>query len=330
MKRLIDFIISVLHMLTGILALSVLLNAWIPPKVFPYANFLSLLFPFFAVAYALLCLYWLIFWKKRALIFFFIGLFLLPNTLRWIQYHEAKEDTNGLKVLSYNVHNPGVPEIPALQDFLSKEMPDIVFCQECYSLTQKKPEYLNSFYRLESDFIITYSRYPIRKSGRIFSMDNGNATFIDAETPKGVYRFINVYLHPFSLTESELTPARSSRKNLQQARILFSKLKPVFKIHQTQAQAIEKCIEESPYPVVVAGDFNAVPGSYEYYTMTKSLNDAFVESGNGFAGTYHGVRIPIKIDYIFTSSKIKAENFHIHKEIKISDHYPVTATLQFR
>ena len=44
-----------------------------------------------------------------------------------------------------------------------------------------------------------------------------------------------------------------------------------------QADTIAKYIQQSPYPVIVCGDFNDVPGSYAYRTVKGNLQDVFVK-----------------------------------------------------
>ena len=83
-------------------------------------------------------------------------------------------------------------------------------------------------------------------------------------------------------------------------------------------------MESSPYPVIVAGDFNDTPVSYTYRVMRRGLNDAFVEAGYGAGFTYSGKYPPNRIDYILYSDGIDCIDFDIVK-VRYSDHYPVIA-----
>ncbi|MDO5616426.1 MAG: endonuclease/exonuclease/phosphatase family protein, partial [Cruoricaptor ignavus] len=111
---------------------------------------------------------------------------------------------------------------------------------------------------------------------------------------------------------------------------LITRLVPTFKIHQTQVEEIRKFIEDSPYPVILAGDFNAVPNSWEYYHLGQNLQDAFMKVGNGSATSFHDYKIPIRIDYIFASEKLKPITYEVKCDIKTSDHFPVIATFDFK
>ena len=79
-----------------------MLNAYIPPKVFPLLNLLSLAFPFLMIANLLLCVFWIISWRKRAFVFLLISTLFLTPVRRWINYSEQKSDNVDFKVLTFN------------------------------------------------------------------------------------------------------------------------------------------------------------------------------------------------------------------------------------
>ena len=98
--------------------------------------------------------------------------------------------------------------------------------------------------------------------------------------------------------------------------------------HQDEVADIQKAVADSPYPVILAGDFNAVPNSYEYYHIGKNLKDVFVETGNGSATSFHDYKFPIRIDYIFSSPSVKPLSYKVDRSVKLSDHFPVIATFK--
>jgi endonuclease/exonuclease/phosphatase (EEP) superfamily protein YafD len=87
---------------------------------------------------------------------------------------------------------------------------------------------------------------------------------------------------------------------------------------------VKNYINRSPYPVIVAGDFNDTPVSYSYRKIRKGLNDSFVESGYGAGFTYHGNYPPNRIDYILYGNDLVSTNFSILR-VRYSDHYPIIA-----
>jgi endonuclease/exonuclease/phosphatase (EEP) superfamily protein YafD len=103
---------------------------------------------------------------------------------------------------------------------------------------------------------------------------------------------------------------------------------PNFKAHQEQVAAAREAIETSPYPVIMAGDFNSVPNSYEYYHLGKDMKDAFVVAGSGSATSFHDFKFPIRIDYMFTSKEILPISYKVDRSERLSDHFPVIATFK--
>ena len=113
-------------------------------------------------------------------------------------------------------------------------------------------------------------------------------------------------------------------ERLKEIKDISFRLRDAFIKRASQAEIISKHIRNSPYPVVVCGDFNDVPVSYSYRTMKKNLNDSFVEAGKGIGTTYMGKFPSFRIDFIFHSKEIKCLNFDI-PNVKLSDHFPVTS-----
>ncbi|MDD4848141.1 MAG: endonuclease/exonuclease/phosphatase family protein, partial [Bacteroidales bacterium] len=93
-----------------------------------------------------------------------------------------------------------------------------------------------------------------------------------------------------------------------------------------QARLVHQFISQSPYPVIVCGDFNDTPGSYSYQQVSKGLKDGFLEAGQGFGQTFNGDIPLMRIDYIFHNDHFQATDFQVHIN-HYSDHYPVSAFL---
>jgi endonuclease/exonuclease/phosphatase family metal-dependent hydrolase len=115
--------------------------------------------------------------------------------------------------------------------------------------------------------------------------------------------------------------------SLTQSRAVAGKLKTAYKKRAEQAILLHKKIKESPYPVLVCGDFNDVPGSFTYFTIKDNLQDAFLKKEFGFGRTYRFISPTLRIDYILADKK-----FTIKQYTKIvapySDHYPVIADIK--
>ena len=88
-----------------------------------------------------------------------------------------------------------------------------------------------------------------------------------------------------------------------------------------------KAIRQSPHPVIAVGDFNSLPISWVYWRMNLGMRDCFAESSVGqYGSTYQRKGMSARIDYIFTSRKLKPISCEVG-DAEYSDHYPVMATI---
>ncbi|MBO6254931.1 MAG: endonuclease, partial [Bacteroidaceae bacterium] len=64
------------------------------------------------------------------------------------------------------------------------------------------------------------------------------------------------------------------------------------------------------------------------HTLTRTLNDAFVESGHGLGISYHKNKFLFRIDNILVSAGLKTSNCTVDSSIDASDHYPIWAYVE--
>jgi len=323
MVRIIRFIFTSLHIAIFIAMAAIFLNYIIPPEFFVWLNFTPIAFPILIILYSALTIVWILNLRKRAILFM-AGFFLFINPIkRWVNYASNTYEGN-LKILTYNI-NTG-KEISKLKSFIEIENPDVIFFQEKPETLKKELNSLGFKYSIERNVVGIYSKYPIETFSEIIQKkqkNNGHALYADIKIKEKTIRFINVYLEPFYLEKNMLIPEYNSKINKEKVEKLGMKLSDNFVIHQKQVNEIQNIIENSPYPIILGGDLNAVPNSYEYYTFSRILSDAFVESGRGFSTSFHDYKFPIRIDYIFSSSDLKATKYTIKRDMKISDHFPI-------
>jgi len=108
---------------------------------------------------------------------------------------------------------------------------------------------------------------------------------------------------------------------------------------RAQVQGIQSILAEvrrTAGPVIVAGDFNATPGSEPYKLTNQVLKNAHAEAGFGFGFTFPssarrmGVITPfMRIDHIFYNGYFSVIDAYVVKEAGGSDHYPIVAMMQF-
>lgn len=324
-------IVLILHLGILVLLFGVLLNAYVPPKIFPWFNLISLGFPLLIIGYVLITFFWIFSWKKRAFAFMFLGLFFLNPVKRWVNYSTEKKEVADLKIVSFNVKG-GKFGTENIENFINQQNADIVLFQEDsgyeYKLNNLKKNYT-------SPVVSTYSKYKTIAHKELFEgmyneEFNAYAEFSDIEIKGKIYRVINLYLQPFKFEKSMVKLNGNTEQDEQKVKEIVKRLIPTFKMHQDQVASIRTSIDESPYPVILAGDFNSVPNSYEYYNLSKNLNDAFFEVGSGSGTSFHDYKYPLRIDFVFTSPSVKPVTYHVDRSIKLSDHFPVISTLSLK
>lgn len=321
--RLLRTIFSIAHVITALLLLGMLMNAYVSPAFLPYFNLLPLGFPFLMAAYIALTVLWILMGRKRALLAVLFGLLFIQPARRWVNY-SPEQQPGTLKIISFNGKNAAYGE-SQIHQYLENQGADVILMQEP-GINSLKGYHM----KRESVVSIASKHKIVNYELMVTGGDNSQAQYADIDINGKTIRFFNYYLEPFYFEKSMVKPSDDASVNEDKARKVISKLLHTFKVHAQQVDALKKMANDSPYPVVIAGDFNAVPNSYEYYTTAEGLEDAFVKAGRGFGTTFHDYKFPLKIDHIFTSETIEAKTYHIDRNIKISDHFPVTATFNIK
>nr|WP_279324427.1 endonuclease/exonuclease/phosphatase family protein [Chryseobacterium pyrolae] len=307
------------------LLLGTLMNAYVPPKIFPWFNLLSLGFPILIILYAVFTLFWLFSWKKRTFAFMLAGLIFMNPVQRWVNFSSDKKETADLKIVSFNV-KAGLLGTTDIEKYLNSADADVILLQESGSKISVKGMEKSG----ENGVLKVFSKHKLIDSKELiksdFETNNAYASQTDIEIKGKIYRFINIYLEPFKFEKGMVKLDGVKEEDEQKLKNIVKRLIPVFKKHQDQVDTIKEAIETSPYPVIIAGDLNSVPNSYEYYHLANGLEDAFVKAGKGSATSFHDYKFPIRIDYIFTSKTIQPVSYKVDRTVKLSDHYPVVAT----
>lgn len=330
--KVIRLVLLFMHLGVLFLLLCMLLNAYVPPKVFPWFNLLSLGFPVLIITHFLLIIFWIFSWKKRAFVFLFCSLAFINPIKRWINYAPENKQNANLKMVSLNVKGGefGVQEI---EDYINSQQADLVLLQEDGGKNFK----LNSLKRSDENkvaVVALYTKHKIisQKPVIIGNYDDYNAYVDqnDIEIRGKIYRFVNVYLQPFKFDKKMVKLDGNSNEDKEKIKNVVKRLIPTFKLHQQQIAIVRKVIDESPYPVFVVGDLNSVPNSYEYYHLSEGLKDAFVETGRGSGTSFHDYKFPLRIDYVFISPSIQPVSYKVDHSVRLSDHFPVISTFSLQ
>ncbi|WP_333850950.1 endonuclease/exonuclease/phosphatase family protein [Epilithonimonas sp.] len=318
----IRLILTVFHLIIIVLLFGTIMNAYIPPSVFGFLNLLSLGFPILIILDIILLIFWIITWKKRAVVFLVLSLFFIIPTRRWINFTPSKNENSNLKIISLNGKSGKFGD-ESIYSFLNGQNADVVLTQE-----YRSAENLKGFEYFERNFPVVkiQSRFPIVKSGIVETdAKNGRCIYADIKVNEKIIRFVNVYMEPFYLQKDMVKPTKDMNVNEEKAKNILHKLIPTFRKHQSQIAPIKGFLDSSPYPIILAGDFNSVPNSYEYYTLSENLEDTFLKVGKGSGTSFHDFKFPLKIDHVFASQSIEPISYKVDRSVRISDHFPVIA-----
>ena len=175
------------------------------------------------------------------------------------------------------------------------------------------------------------SSYPVKDWTTYMFEDEdagqGRVLQADVETPAGLVRVFNVHLQSLHFDHADYDAVEEGPSREQGAR-LWGLITDASKARALQAQELVRRMEESPYPVIVAGDFNDTPMSYAMHALRGSrAEDTFAAASFGPGGTHLGAIPGLRIDGILADTTLQCVSHRTHGVV-MSDHRPVTAVLQ--
>jgi endonuclease/exonuclease/phosphatase family metal-dependent hydrolase len=266
--------------------------------------------------------------------------------------------TSTFKVLSYNVRlfnyyesTKGVYSVKKVMDFLKNQKADIICLQEFFILGNPTLEEAAMIKGLGGAYnshiklfkvgknryygIATFSKYPVIKKGEIVHKNSSSLSiYTDVLVEKDTFRISNNHLQSYMLKRMskpfiEEMASSENGETIDEIKSLTKSLKKGFALRSLQSKLLKSHLNKSPYPLIVAGDFNDTPVSYTYRKIRKGLNDSFVTSGYGAGFTYRGNYPPNRIDYILYDNKFMNTVFE-RKRVRYSDHFPIVASFRKR
>jgi endonuclease/exonuclease/phosphatase family metal-dependent hydrolase len=339
------------------------LSVHISPEKIWILPFFGLLYPFLIMINLFFLIYWIL---RQRWLFLIPAVFILAgwNHLeRLVQFNSPGTplaNARTFKIITYNVKNLSNDNVNLIEpkirskifDFLDEENADIICLQE-FAVVHPNPEaFIDSLSdrldmpyhafiqyfeipRKRIDAIFTISKYPILNSGSVKKDDQHNyALFSDLLINDDTVRLFNIHLESVRLRHedynfiSELDLQFEENEDLKGgSRRILEKLKTAFASRASQVENLSSCISQSPYSVILCGDFNDTPNSYAYQQLTANLKDAFMESGKGFGNTYIGKLPSYRIDYVLHDDHFISWNCS-RELINLSDHYPVSCIME--
>lgn len=341
------------------------LSVFVHPETLRYLPIFGLGYLVIIGIHVLLLIIW-IFVKSRVWLLIMLGAIVLGGNLHFRSISVGMDDENTLqsqeyKVLSYNVrlfdlYNQSPEKALENREFMFKYLEasnaDIYCFQEFYQqndskdfdnkqrlIKRLKTPYHHarlsvSDYQKQSFGVAIFSKYEIVSQGEV-SFDEVEKTYnfciyVDIVTKKDTVRIYNVHLQSIHFQRddyalfNEENPQASDENS--QAFKLLNKVLDAYPIRAEQAKKLTQHMKNSPFPIIVCGDFNDAPMSYTYNQFHRFLDDAFLNTSFGIGRTYAG-KVPAgRIDYIFHDQSMGSSNFVIQKET-VSDHFAISCSI---
>ncbi|KYG80904.1 hypothetical protein AWW67_08775 [Roseivirga seohaensis] len=310
-----------------ILTLVVYGSVWVSPELFKYSGLVSLGIPFLLILNLIFFLIFLFARSRIAVIPAVLLLIGLPFIKSTFSLSKSNEAPSSFQVMNYNMMRMNKGNEKDMLQWIASHPCDIKCFQEflgsknVMKAISQSGKY-NSFTGGYADSYAIFSKYPILNKGVFYEKQtSNNIIFADLKIGKDTLRVYNVHLQSMSINvDQEVIDQAEFEKKYETVRRKFQD----GSVRRTaQINDLLKHAENITYPIIIAGDFNDIPYSYNYFKISREFNNAFEDAGRGFGFTYNGKLPFLRIDNQFYNSKLKALDFNTLSEIDYSDHFPV-------
>ncbi|MEO6684297.1 MAG: endonuclease/exonuclease/phosphatase family protein [Ginsengibacter sp.] len=344
--------------------LATCLLPFINTEVLWFIAILGLGFPLLFFALAGFIIFWLMYksrWWWISLIILLIGFKQISSVFAFNSpsIFSLQRTPGTLRVLHWNVSNWGQGYNhdhsfrDKMFDLVKEQQADVLCLQEFIEPKSKNPARSNildlkkmgySYYYFIpsspklSDVgagIAIFSKYPMSNEEKYAFSKNkiGEHLLIsDVYVHGKIFRIMTMHLQSVRFDGTDYDNFNQIKKGknpkLKGSRTLLSKLKRGYQFRYEQAVLVDSKIAESPYPVIITGDFNDVPNSSTYFKIKGQLQDAFLKKGTFLGRTFRFLSPTLRIDYILADKSFKVEQF---KRLKVpySDHYGLVTDLRY-
>ncbi|MFD2920154.1 endonuclease/exonuclease/phosphatase family protein [Terrimonas rubra] len=238
-----------------------------------------------------------------------------------------------IKVLTFNIYHGeahyerGTSNLQKIAAVINEHQPDFVAMQEVDSMTNRTARF-NNGQRID----IVKELAALTKMNGYFAKaidyDNGGyGEGVLTKKPATVTR----YALPIPKGGEGRAMLQVQQKLANGRTIVFAgnHLCHEFDVNRIdQIKTVDSITQKSAYPVILAGDWNFVPGSAEYAIITKNFKDAAVVKGKPEA-TFPYTAPKIRLDMVFLSNNAKWKVIDVAVlKNDASDHMPVLVTLE--
>jgi endonuclease/exonuclease/phosphatase family metal-dependent hydrolase len=353
-KSFFNGLVYFLNILVALALLLAYLAYYVNPQTLTLPAFFGLAYPGLLLLNLLFILYWIIRVHPKVFLSVFCVVIGYLPLMRLYQISGSQKAVNPgqtLKLMSYNVRLFNKYEwLPPrteqeIAKLIAQENPDVLFLQEYYF--KDKPvdfgyPHRYQIFRLKKSGsgLVIFSKYPLLKTGSIRygvgpdGRDAGRAIFADIELDNRPIRLVNAHLASVGFDKDEYArlenPNAGNSEEIKRDFLkIIGQLNKAFIKRAHQVGILKDSLNQSPHPVILAGDFNDTPHSFTYQQISSTLKDAYLSAGSGFSKTYAKSPVPLRIDHVFYSEQLEVFNYQVIPK-EFSDHYPLTATFEWQ
>jgi endonuclease/exonuclease/phosphatase family metal-dependent hydrolase len=297
------------------------LAGWVHPCKTVFFAFIGLAYPLILLLNVAFVVFWAItrkYWYLLSLVSILIGYRPLTNYFNMVPanlFTNSKQQAD-FTLLSYNVRvfnlynwNNNIALRDSILHYVKQNGADIACFQEYYNHTGntfpvdkplRKQGLKNAHIHVISTVgqhqqfgIATYTRFPIVNKGQVNFLNTGNtAIFTDINVNGTIVRVYNCHLESVRFSYDDYITLDEFKAHKTDQRItrfkgIYQRLARAFCKRGWQAALVNKHCRQSPYPVIVCGDFNDPPNSYTYTSVAKRLRDAYRENNIGRGTTFN-------------------------------------------
>lgn len=335
-----------------------------PPSFSNVIAYCGLLFPYLFIVNVVITIIWLIVdftWALFPVVAILLNVNNIDKHFQFRGIDKPEVCVNCLKVMSYNAKAFNIYKSDQrllnrqFVSFLQNEKPDILCIQEysydasgktgfnsteaiLQAMNVKDNERTHKVFlpfknKLGYQFgMAIFSKYRIVDGGFVETSDSSSnkSMYVDIRYNGDTLRIYNIHLASMHLDSTDYETGKAMWAGVydssfnNKAQKLTKKISMAYVLRQKQAKAVHAHISESPYPVIICGDFNDSPASFSYHKILKGLRDAFRSSGKGTGTTYVGGDFPsYRIDYIAHDKQYNDFQYTVCRDLTVSDHYPI-------
>ena len=178
---------------------------------------------------------------------------------------------------------------------------------------------------IHSPGLAIISRYPMAQSGviDIDSSSVNNIIFADIIIKSDTVRIYNVHLKSMRLELNSYKDLNTPRKDFKS---VINKLRYGAINRSKQIDGLLAHASACAYPIVICGDFNETPYSFNYIRLRSHFNNSQEKAGTGLGLSYLNGPIRLRIDHHFYNEQLSVKNFRLDYKVRSSDHIPTIGT----